>query len=270
MFRPTHTLVIFTTLLLAAAFGAATALSQSPEGRAFIPIVITAGQPPTQPTQPPTQPTQPPTQPELRTGRATYYNATGDGNCMFGPTPGNLLVAAISHEDYGSPDPANGPSAVWCGAYVEVSGELGSVIVRVVDKCPDELCTRGHLDLSPEAFARIAPIEKGIVPITWRLVSPELGRNVAYHLKAGSNQWWTAIQVRYHRNPIVKLEYRTGAGAWVTMVRQDYNYFVGTEMGPGPYTLRVTDSYGNVLEDSGIPLIVEQEFDGAGQFPAEP
>lgn len=211
---------------------------------------------------------------EVRVGRATYYEATGDGNCMFGPSPNDLMVAAISHEDYGNPDPegnpAGGPAAVYCGAYVEVTGELGSVVVRIVDKCPDALCTRGHLDLSRQAFARIAPLERGIVPITWRVVSPDLGRNVVYRVKEGSNPWWTAIQVRYHRNPIVKLEYRNAAGQWIPLVRQDYNYFVGRGMGPGPYTVRVTDAYGNVITDSGIVLGDGVETPGQSQFPPGP
>ena len=202
---------------------------------------------------------------EQRTGRATYYDANGDGNCSFGPSPNDLMVAAISHEDYGVPAPA-----AYCGAYVEVTGELGSAVVRIVDKCPDAQCTKGHLDLSPQAFAKIAPLAKGIVPISWRVVSPNLGRALAYQIKPGSNQWWTAIQVRYHRNPIVKLEYRSGAGQWVTMQRQDYNYFVGTNMGLGPYTLRVTDRYGNVVEDTGIVLAEGVETVGKGQFPPGP
>jgi expansin (peptidoglycan-binding protein) len=206
----------------------------------------------------------------IRSGRATYYDANGDGNCMFGPSPGDLMVAAISHEDYGNPDPDAGPAAVYCGAYVEVTGELGTVVVRIVDKCPDALCESGHLDMSPQAFEKVAPIHKGIVPITWRVISPELGRPVAYHIKPGSNQWWTAIQVRHHRNPIVRLEYRNAEGAWVEMQRQDYNYFVGQSMGVGPYTLRVTDSYGNTLIDSGIPLAENGETSGAAQFPPGP
>lgn len=244
-------------LALVGALGAAaTALGQAVEPQVFIPLVVTAG--------------EATAETPIQTGRATYYDATGDGNCMFGPTPGDLMVAAISHENYGSPDPANGPAAVWCGAYVEVTGELGTVVVRIVDKCPDALCTRNHLDLSPQAFAKVAPIAKGLVPITWRLVSPNLGRNVAYHIKPGSNPYWTAIQVRYHRNPLVKMEYLNGAGQWVTMQRQDYNYFVGEGMGPGPYTLRITDSYNNVLEDRGIPLTLNVELLGGGQFPVGP
>ncbi|PDW02921.1 expansin EXLX1 family cellulose-binding protein [Candidatus Viridilinea mediisalina] len=207
---------------------------------------------------------------ELRSGNATYYDATGDGNCMFGPSPHDLMVAAISHEDYGFGNPARGPAAVYCGAYVEVFGEQGSVVVRIVDKCPDAICSSGHLDLSRQAFARIAPMERGFVPITWRVVSPELNRPISYHMKPGSNQWWTAIQVRHHRNPITSMEYRDRSGQWRPMVRQDYNYFVAEQMGPGPYTLRVTDWYGNVLIDHGIPLIENRETAGQAQFPRGP
>lgn len=234
------------TLALLTALGAASVRSAQQSASVYLPLVVG----------------KPAQAAEERTGRATYYDATGDGNCSFGPSPNDLLVAAISHEDYGAPSPAS-----YCGAYVEVTGELGSVVVRIVDKCPDAQCTKGHLDLSQQAFAKIAPIAKGIVPITWRVVSPNLGRAVSYHIKPGSNQWWTAVQVRYHRNPIVKMEYRSSAGEWVAMQRQDYNYFVGTNMGPGPYSLRVTDRYGNVVEDTGVVLAEGAETMGKGQFP---
>lgn len=39
-------------------------------------------------------------------------------------------------------------------------------------------------------------------------------------------------------------------------------------MGVGPYTFRVTDSYGSVLTDSGIPHVEDGTIDGAAQFPA--
>jgi expansin len=217
----------------------------------------------------------------LQTGEATYYTtADGSGNCGFDPTPNDLMVAAITYLDYGNPrpetEPQNGPAAVYCGAYAEVHGPNGTIVVRIVDKCPDVYippslgCAKGHLDLSPEAFAKIAPLSQGRVAITWRVISPELGRPISYKIKKGSNQWWTAIQVRHHRNPITKLEYRAGNGQWVKLLRMDYNYFVGQNMGPGPYTLRVTDSYGNVLNDSGIPLVPEGEYAGQAQFPPGP
>jgi expansin (peptidoglycan-binding protein) len=142
--------------------------------------------------------------------------------------------------------------------------------VRIVDLCPE--CGAGHLDLSREAFARIGELPQGQVSITWQLVSPELSGPVAYHFKDGSNQWWTAVQVRNHRNPVAKLEYLEVGGRWVTVPRSDYNYFIQTNpgMGPGPYTFRITDIYGNSLTDGGIPHIENGTVDGVAQFPRGP
>jgi expansin (peptidoglycan-binding protein) len=103
------------------------------------------------------------------------------------------------------------------------------------------------------------------------VISPEITGPVQYHFKDGSNEWWTAVQVRNHRNPVVKFEYLSEAG-WVAVPRTDYNYFVQTEpgMGPGPYTFRITDSYGNSLVDSGIPHEENGTVEGAAQFPPGP
>jgi expansin (peptidoglycan-binding protein) len=198
----------------------------------------------------------------LHTGIATYYDATGDGACMFGPSPNDLMVTALNAEEYNT--------AAYCGAFVEVYGPSGTVTVRIVDLCPE--CLAGHLDLSREAFAKIANPVLGRVSITWRIVSPNLAGPIAYHFKDGSNQWWTAVQIRNHRNPVAKFEYRTSGGQWVTVPRVSYNYFVQTNpgMGAGPYTFRVTDMYSNTLTDSGIPFMESGTINGAGQFPPGP
>jgi expansin (peptidoglycan-binding protein) len=195
-------------------------------------------------------------------GIATYYYATGAGACGFDPSPEDLMVAAMNAEEY--------DHAAYCGAYVHVVGPKGEVTVRIVDLCPG--CDAGHLDLSQEAFARIANLSQGRVAITWQVVSPELAGPIAYHFKDGSNQWWTAVQIRNHRNPIARLEYLRAGGDWAEVPRTSYNYFVQTEpgMGPGPYSFRVTDAYGNVLTDSGIPHVEDGTVEGAGQFPRGP
>jgi len=195
-------------------------------------------------------------------GVATYYNATGAGACSFDPSPGDLMVAAMNAEEY--------DNAAVCGAYVFVTGPKGTVTVRIVDLCPG--CGAGHLDLSREAFAKIADLPQGLVPITWRVVSPVLTGPIAYHFKDGSNQWWTAVQIRNHRNPVAKLEYRNGSDQWITVPRTSYNYFVQTNpgMGPGPHTFRVTDAYGNTLTDTGIPHVENGTVNGAAQFPPGP
>ena len=88
------------------------------------------------------------------------------------------------------------------------AGPQGSVVVRIVDRCPE--CAPGDVDMSPQAFAQIAPLVAGRVPITWHLVDPEITNPIRLHWKDGSSQWWGAIQVRHHRTGIFKLEYLSG------------------------------------------------------------
>ena len=91
---------------------------------------------------------------------------------------------------------------------------------------------------------------------------------VRYHFKDGSNPYWTAVQLRNHRHAIARFEYLAPEG-FRQVERLEYNYFVEPAgMGEGPYTFRVTDVLGQVLEDSGVALLPEQSVDGAAQFPA--
>jgi expansin (peptidoglycan-binding protein) len=195
-------------------------------------------------------------------GIATYYDATGAGACGFDASPGNLMVAAMDAPEY--------HNAEVCGEYVTVKGPKGTVTVRIVDLCPE--CLTGHLDLSQQAFAAIADLPLGVVPIAWQVISPPLAGPIAYHFKDGSNQWWTAVQIRNSRNPVDKLEYLKSSSQWVSVPRTSYNYFVQTNpgMGPGPYTFRVTDRYGNVLTDSGIVGGDNITVNGSAQFPPGP
>jgi expansin (peptidoglycan-binding protein) len=195
-------------------------------------------------------------------GIATYYDATGAGACGFDESPGDLMVTAMNADEY--------DHAAYCGAYLRVIGPKGSVNVRVVDLCPE--CGAGHLDLSQEAFIQIADLYLGVVDITWQLISPEISGPIGYHFKDGSNQWWTAVQIRNHRNPIAKFEYLNNSGQWIEVGRTSYNYFVQTNpgMGPGPFAFRVTDWYGHSLTDVGIPHIENGNVDGAAQFPTGP
>lgn len=197
--------------------------------------------------------------PSEKTGEGTYYDATGAGNCSFDPTPNDLMVAAMNDPDYGTAD--------WCGACLEVTGPKGtSIRVRVVDRCPE--CKAGDLDLSRQAFEMLSPLSAGRIAISWREVACDVTGPLAYHFKDGSNEYWTAIQLRNHRYPIAKLE-AMKAGAYKTVQRLNYNYFVETSgLGPGPYMLRTTDVHGQVVEDSGIALGDSVTRAGSAQFPA--
>ena len=195
---------------------------------------------------------------ELHVGEATFYDfADGSGNCGFPATPDDLMVGAMNHSDYAE--------SAACGACVRLTGPQGTIDVRVVDRCPE--CAPGDIDLSPEAFAMIAPLEQGRVDIEWRYVPCAVEGPITYHFKDGSNPWWTAVQIRNHRHAIAGVEVEID-GAWTSVPRLDYNYFVrDSGMGEGPLAFRVTDVLGNVLEDAGIPLLDDADAPGQAQFP---
>ena len=164
----------------------------------------------------------------------------------------------------------NGPdyagSAV-CGQYVAVTGPKGSVTVRITDQCPE--CKKGDLDLSAEAFARIADPVAGRVPISWYVVPGDVSGPVSYLYKEGSTRWWVAIQVRNHRLPITGLEIKpSGSTNWIPVARTDYNYFVHpTAIASGPVQVRITALGGATLVDTLPEPASSLSVPGAAQFP---
>lgn len=170
------------------------------------------------------------------------------------------MVGAMNHTDYAA-------SAV-CGACVELTGPNGTIRIRVVDQCPE--CQPGDIDLSPQAFEQISPLDAGRVNISWQYVACDVSGPISYQFKDGSSQYWTAVQIRNHRYAIAKVETMKD-GAYVEMTRADYNYFLlESGAGTGPYSFRVTDVKGNVLEDTNIASVEQGNVVGAGQFPPCP
>jgi len=193
---------------------------------------------------------------EFQNGIATWYKATGGGNCSYDPSPNDMDVAAMDMPQFAN--------SAMCGACAEVDGPQGTVTVRITDSCPE--CPSGHLDLSKEAFAKISPVDAGRVTTQWRLVSCVVQGPVRYRIKEGSSEWWAAIQVRNHRLPIQKLEWNKN-GTWTEVKREPYNYFVEPSgMGPGPVQVRVTATDGQTLVDTLPAVIAGTVVDGAAQF----
>jgi expansin (peptidoglycan-binding protein) len=198
----------------------------------------------------------------VHNGNATYYNVTTNTvvNCGYSPLPNDLMIGAMNEVEYAN-------SAI-CGAYVSVTGPKGTILIRIVDRCPE--CPVGHIDLSQVAFAKIAELFQGFVPITWQLVSPPLDGPIVYHYKADSTKWWSAIQIRNHRNPITRLEFMNSSGVFQEIPRAQYNYFEQHNIGEGPFTFRVTDYFGNMIVDSNIPLTPGGDIASHTQFPPPP
>ncbi len=200
--------------------------------------------------------------PVIHSGEATFYfprtGPDSTGSCGFVLSPADTLVGAMNLVDY--------ENSKMCGSCVGVTGPKGTVVVKIVDLCPE--CPKGNIDLSPQAFAQIADTILGRVPIQWQLLACDVNGPIVYHFKSGSSQWWTAVQIRNHRYPIFSLEYLSPQHSYQDMSRTNYNYFVvNGGIGPGPYTFRVTDIYGHELVDSAIVFDTTNDIPGHGQFP---
>lgn len=193
-------------------------------------------------------------------GEGTFYGGGYEGGCaMLDPVSRDYWIVAMNLEDYNN--------AQLAGAYIEVTGELGTINMLVTDLLPEG--KKGDLDLYTDAFPLIAPVEKGRVPVSWKIIPLDSAENapVSYKFKEGSSQHWCGVQVRNHRYPINKLEYLNDNGEFVELPRRQYNYFESMDMGAGPFTFRITDIYGQVITDENIPLVPDEIIEGKSQFP---
>jgi len=178
---------------------------------------------------------------------ATHYVLNGGGgNCSYpAPPPDNLYVAMPASE-YDAAAP--------CGSYLEVTGPDGSVRVKVVDQCPE--CAAGHIDLSATAFARIAPLSAGLIPVSYHTIAdPPLPGPLSFIVKTGSSRYWLALVVMNTGNALSEVQVESGSGGWQTLTRTNYNAWIAQSgAGPGPFTIRLTDTLGNQATASGIAL----------------
>ena len=139
-------------------------------------------------------------------GEATHYElaAGGMGNCSYPSPPAGQLYVALAPSEYGA--------AAACGSYLQVSGPDGSVTVEVVDQCPE--CQAGHIDLSEQAFARIAPLSAGLVPVSYHTVTdPPLPAPLSMLVKTGSSAYYLALLPINNGNPLASVAVRQGSGA---------------------------------------------------------
>jgi expansin (peptidoglycan-binding protein) len=179
-------------------------------------------------------------------GIATHYVLSGIPNCSYPSAPADGLYVALSPSEY--------DGAAACGGYVEVSGPDGSVSAEVIDQCPP--CASGHIDLSEAAFSRIAPLSAGLVSVTYQSIAdPPLPGPVSLRVKEGSSQYWLALLAMNTGNPLASVQVETASGSWRDLVRADYNYWLASSgAGPGPFTVRLTDTVGHQITVDGVTL----------------
>ena len=140
-----------------------------------------------------------------------------------------------------------------CGGYLDVSSAGRTIRVKITDQCPE--CGPGHLDLTDEAFRAFAPLVRGVIPITYRVVTnPHPAATLSFRVKEGSSRYWLALLVDGTGNRLRSVEIRTDSG-WRALQRSDYGYWIAQSgLGTGPFTVRVSDVAGHRVTASGIRL----------------
>ena len=200
-------------------------------------------------------------------GRATYYDAANPtGGTGFSgydvPSSSSDLakVTAINNVQW------NGSEA--SGAFLEVSGPkqregADPIVVQVNDLLYERA---DGLDLSAEAFAKIADPVDGRVNIEYELIDPgndfrtaygyTIGQGIVVEGIADSNPWYGAVRLNNQRYPIESVDLLTDGGGTVPLERGEDNRFViNTDTAVyGSQDLLVTSIFDQqvILEDINI------------------
>ena len=179
---------------------------------------------------------------------ATHYILHGGGgNCTYPGPPADKLFVAMSPPEYNS--------AGSCGSYLEVTGPTGKKVrVEVIDQCPE--CKAGHIDLSFAAFAKLAPLKAGLISVSYHTIkNPVLPGPLAFLVKPGSSRYWLALIVINTGNAVHSVQIRTSPGHWRTLQHVNWNAWIAQQgAGPGPFTIRVTDTQHHTVTVGGIAL----------------
>jgi hypothetical protein len=151
----------------------------------------------------------------------------------------------------------------------------------IVDLCPmqgnEQWCSGDltHFDLgNTSTFSQLEDVTKGVTELEFKWVPTPVGDTpIKLRLKDGVNAYWVALQVLNHRYPIAKLEVKDPkTGEWVTGKKPNsmWNYWQFSYTGSGltvPYQIRITDQYGQVIEETGNSLEEKLLWNGTHQFP---
>jgi expansin (peptidoglycan-binding protein) len=175
-------------------------------------------------------------------GEAVYYNPEqAEDRCSIEPLAPGGLYASVPAAEY--------DGGAVCGAYLDISGPLGTIQAEIIDMCPG--CGRNQLDLGTAAFTRIQRLSRGTALISYGLArDPALPGPLAVRVGAGSSAGTLALQVLNHGNPLAGVRVDGQA-----LTRRSDGYWVAPHgAGLGPFEVRVTDVLGNSTVLAGITL----------------
>jgi hypothetical protein len=179
------------------------------------------------------------------------------------PTPGYFAaIPGNSSSDFNS--------SKYCGACAQVSNGARSVVVTIVDECPEDSnqpCKNnpnGHLDLSVAAFSALGFAVGNPTGTTWKFVpcpvtTTPASHNVVVRVKSGNPN---EIFIENEIAPIASVTLN-GTQA----VRQSYGAWHFAANIPAGATLTLTDNVGRVITVPVNSTTQNQNQDTGKQFP---
>lgn len=196
---------------------------------------------------------------------------------LLGAAPsltGCSYTAASLPTYYAAVDTTTFAGAAACGACIRIQTEATALEVKIVDVGPGRWSAdRATFVLNQAALQMLLPDGSTFLPsgAGWTYVPCSSATSgMMFTLKDGSSGSYAATLIQNHRYPIAQVEYRS-LGVFRPLTRTAYNYWeAATGMGGGPFTLRMTDIYGQMVEQSGIPSTPAVTFHGQAQFPLCP
>jgi expansin (peptidoglycan-binding protein) len=207
-------------------------------------------------------------------GRITFYSQSPAVACDIPQSEWPQYTTALSEKHF--------QGGLACGATVRLMNQGKEIQAMVVDLCPvqgnEQWCSGDmtHFDLGGStAFAQLEPPVTGVKEINFQWIPTPVGNTpVKLRLKDGINAYWVAIEVINHRYPVARLEIKDPqSGAWITGNRTQpgmYNYWQFDFTGNGlkaPFQIRITDQYGQVIEETGPVVQEKYMWTGTNQFP---
>jgi len=207
-------------------------------------------------------------------GRITFYAQSNFVACDIPQSEWPQYTTALSEKHF--------QGGLACGATVRLMNNGKEIQAMVVDLCPvkgnEQWCSGDmtHFDLGNETtFAQLEPPAIGVKQVDFQWIPTPVGESpVKLRFKDGINAYWVAIEVINHRYPIAKLEIKDPqSGAWIAGNRTKpgmYNYWQFDFTGNGlqvPFQIRITDQFGQVIEETGTVVQEKYMWTGKSQFP---
>ena len=169
-------------------------------------------------------PSYPTVGPDVGRGNITMYTteASSGGACNYGATS-VLYFAAVNVNVTPGDGRGQWQGGRICGQCIEVTALTTqgpqSVVVRIMDKCPDGYC---GIDLGGAAPAAIMRDGFGRYNGTWRFVSctghPEVSDGpTSLCVSSGANAYWSRVQVRNPPGAVESIEWQSSQGGSGTL-----------------------------------------------------